>query len=273
MFATFLDQKNTGDDRIGLSPSNAAAKEGRTVLKVIDTAAWIAAGIVAAAIAYGASTGYAEANALRPVCAHEEDALDVVKGQLSHSPVWAEKVQQGKCAYVGWPLTYMWEVQRFADDMSVATYILDGSQGKLYGPVHGEVAGIIETTWKPEYGKNPPGVTAWFKQARVPGGCDNGGHAWTRLGICGCCENADRLKTKFIGTPGGEWAYYPDPDCTTKGCALKAIPADVVHEEEIHALNGYDDRLAEFAQMRREGVLFIYRGEPACFWYPRATDN
>jgi hypothetical protein len=137
------------------------------VLKVIDIVAWIANGIVAAVIVYGASTGYAEANPLKPVCAHEEDALGVVKGQLNHNPVWAEKVHEGKCAFVGWPLTYMWEVQRFADDLSVAAYILDGSQAKLYGPVHGEVAGIIETTWKPEYGNNPPAVTAWFKRARV----------------------------------------------------------------------------------------------------------
>jgi hypothetical protein len=29
---------------------------------------------------YSASTGYADARALKPVCAHEEDALEVVKG-------------------------------------------------------------------------------------------------------------------------------------------------------------------------------------------------
>ena len=27
-----------------------------------------------------------------------------------------------------------------------------------------------DATWKPEYAKNPPAVTAWFKEARVPGG-------------------------------------------------------------------------------------------------------
>jgi hypothetical protein len=115
------------------------------MLKVIDTASWIATGIVAAAIACGASTGNAEANALKAVCAHEEDAYDVVQGQLNHHSVWAEKVQQGKCAYVGWPLTYMWEVHRFSADMSVAVYMLDGSQGKLYGAVRGDVEGVILT--------------------------------------------------------------------------------------------------------------------------------
>ena len=115
------------------------------MLKLIDTASWIATGIVVAAIAYGASTGYAEANTLKAVCAHEEDANDVVHGQLNHHPVWAEKVQQGKCAYVGWPLTYMWELHRFSEDMSVAVYMLEGSQGKLYGAVRGEVEGVILT--------------------------------------------------------------------------------------------------------------------------------
>ena len=69
-------------------------------MKVIDIVAWIANGVVAAVIVYSTSTGYADAHALKPVCAHEEDALEVVKGQLNHNPVWAEKVQEGKCAYV-----------------------------------------------------------------------------------------------------------------------------------------------------------------------------
>jgi hypothetical protein len=61
------------------------------VLKVIDIVAWIANAVVAAVIVYGASTGYADAHALKPACAHEEDALEVAKGQLNHNPVWAKK--------------------------------------------------------------------------------------------------------------------------------------------------------------------------------------
>ena len=40
-----------------------------------------------------------------------------------------------------------------------------------------------DATWKPEYTKNPPAVTAWFKEARVPGGCDSSqkAKAWNRL--------------------------------------------------------------------------------------------
>jgi hypothetical protein len=132
-----------------------------------------------------------------------------------------------------------------------------------------------EATWKPEYAKNPPAVTQWFKEARVAGGCDSSpkAKAWHRLGICGCCEHADRLKTKFVADASGDWSYYPDPDCTTKGCDLKPIPNDIVHEDRIRALNPYDDRLPEFDQMRREGVLFIYQGLPACFWPPESSDG
>jgi hypothetical protein len=132
-----------------------------------------------------------------------------------------------------------------------------------------------DATWKPEYAKNPPAVTAWFKEARVPGGCDNSqkAKAWNRLGICGCCEHADRLKTKFVADAEGEWSYYPNPECTTKECPRKPIPNDIVHQDGIHALNPYDDRLPEFDQMRREGVLFIYEGQPACFWPPEQSDG
>jgi hypothetical protein len=132
-----------------------------------------------------------------------------------------------------------------------------------------------DATWKPEYAKNPPAVTAWFKEARVPGGCDNSqkAKAWNRLGICGCCEHADRLKTKFVADAEGDWSYYPGPGCPTKGCPLKPIPNDIVHQDGIHALNSYDDPLPEFDQMRREGVLFIYQDQPACFWPPEQSDG
>jgi hypothetical protein len=75
-----------------------------------------------------------------------------------------------------------------------------------------------EATWKPEYAKNPPAVTAWFKEARVPGGCDNSQNAkaWNRLGICGCCEHADRLKTKFVANAEGDGPIIPTPSARPK---------------------------------------------------------
>jgi len=124
-----------------------------------------------------------------------------------------------------------------------------------------------DATWRPEYADNPVAVQRWFKQAAptLP--------AQRRLNINKCCEKAERLMTKFVNLPGMGWMYYPDPGCTTRGCALLPILDDVVHEDEIHALEAKDDNLPQFKQMRREGVLFIYNKVPSCFWYPRATDN
>jgi hypothetical protein len=79
------------------------------------------------------------------------------------------------------------------------------------------------------------------------------------------------LRAKFVADAEGDWSYYPDPKCTTKECPLTPIPNDIVHQDGIHALNPYDDRLPEFDQMRREGVLFIYQDQPACFWPPEQS--
>lgn len=119
-------------------------------------------------------------------------------------------------------------------------------------------------TWKPQYDKNPEPVKEWFVAATPTKA------AGARLGIATCCEQAERLMTKFVGA-GTEWSYYPDPNCTHAGCSLLPIPNDVVHEQPIKALDPKDDGLDEFKAMRREGVLFIWNGKPTCFWPPEAT--
>lgn len=119
-------------------------------------------------------------------------------------------------------------------------------------------------TYKPEYGKSPESVQEWFKSARVTP------QASMRLNFSHCCEQAERLRTKFVGKRGGDWSYYPDPNCTAAGCALLPIPNDVIHEDRITAANPKDDGLPEFDSMRREGVLFIYSGRPTCFWPPES---
>ena len=83
--------------------------------------------------------------------------------------------------------------------------------------------------------------------------------------------------TKFVHKDGHEWEYYPDPNCTVKGCKLEPIPDYIVHEERIESRIFKDDNLPEFQQMRREGVLFICNiyscmGKPACFWPPEEGD-
>ncbi|HEV3245219.1 MAG TPA: hypothetical protein VG102_02595 [Candidatus Paceibacterota bacterium] len=132
------------------------------------------------------------------------------------------------------------------------------------------ISQATQATWKPEYAKNPEAVQRWFKAQAIKGWFTWGedAPAYKRLGIALCCEDAERLMTHFVGIPGKEWSYYPDPNCTAKGCKLLPIPTDVTHEEEIHALPGEDDTLPEFEAMRREGVLMIHSGKPSCFWPP-----
>lgn len=124
---------------------------------------------------------------------------------------------------------------------------------------------VAHATWKPEYSQSPPSVQEWFRAAPLTN------EAKKHFPFPVCCEQAERLMTKFVGHRGGEWSYYPDPNCTTAGCKLLPIPDYVVHEDPIRALNPKDDGLIEFEEMRRQGVLFIYQGVPTCFWPPEPS--
>lgn len=122
----------------------------------------------------------------------------------------------------------------------------------------------VSATYKPEYAKNPEAVQKWFQDAAPP----TAGAA--RLGIGRCCNDAERLMTKFVASKKGDWEYYIDPNCTSAGCPTLPIPNDVVHEDEIKASDPKDNDLPEFKAMRREGVLFIWQGKPSCFWPPES---
>jgi hypothetical protein len=70
-----------------------------------------------------------------------------------------------------------------------------------------------------------------------------------------CCDNADRVKTQFRvnrDTNKDTWWWLD-------GNTWRQVPDDIIHEE-------YDPTMPE--DLRREGVLFVYRGKPTCFWYP-----
>jgi hypothetical protein len=109
-------------------------------------------------------------------------------------------------------------------------------------------------TWKPEFGRSPQAVQDWFAAAEIAGG--QGGPAHRRLHILKCCNQAERLRTRFVATPGHQWSYYPDAACIVKGCPILPVPDDVVHRDRIRAPDPKDDALPEFQEMRREGVLF-----------------
>lgn len=150
------------------------------------------------------------------------------------------------------------------------TYVFD--RRGLPGIIIGFIAFWISVspghaTYKPEYDKNPEAVKEWFKMARTTP------QAGQRLDIYYCCEQAERLRTKFVASKNGEWAYFPDPNCVTSNCKTMTIPNDIVHSEGIKAKNLDDDKLPQFDAMRREGVLFIYNGVPTCFWPPEGNDG
>lgn len=116
-----------------------------------------------------------------------------------------------------------------------------------------------EATWKREYAGTPEAVQQWFRSARLTP------EAQTRIGFHNCCDQSDRFDTQFRvnrQTAGDEW-YFRDGD------NWRRIPDDVIHKDEIRAANPEDDKLPEFEEMRRQGVLFIYNGNPTCFWPPQ----
>jgi hypothetical protein len=65
----------------------------------------------------------------------------------------------------------------------------------------------------------------------------------------------------------------PRPQLHDEGLPTSAHPDWVTHDEGTHGLNGFDDTLPEFDPMRREGILFIYKGKPSCFKPPENVDG
>ena len=255
------------------------------MLKYIDTACWIAASVVWLLVGCAAISPAFPQNGPTPfvrqmtVCASLTDVYDIaVKDSKSTEGAdFTQLLKEGRCAKVPVSLVnFYWYFGEYKDASGEKGYIAEvaylGYHKHLY-TIAATLPPLIEVTWKPAYARNPPAVTAWFKEARVKGACDQNDRAWTELGVCGCCEFADRMRPKFVGEKGKEWSYYPDPNSMVKGCTLLPIPDWVTHDEDIHVLNGYDDRLPEFNQMRREGVLFIYKDKPSCFWPPEDSDG
>lgn len=113
------------------------------------------------------------------------------------------------------------------------------------------------STWAPT-GKEDPATKRWFEQAKLtPEAC-----ARLMIASCHCCAKADRFKTEFRTereqSPGvNRWKdvwYYKVGDVWIK------VPEDIIH---------WEDDAAMPVQLKIEGVLFIYNGNPTCFWPPR----
>lgn len=110
---------------------------------------------------------------------------------------------------------------------------------------------LAGATWKPEYGNSPAEWIEWFTNAKLTP------EAQARLHWINCCDNSDRFKTTFKpGAAKDEWYFERDGK-------WERIPDDVIHTEDDPTMP---------AQLREEGVLFIYPaevGQPTCFWPPQ----
>ena len=213
------------------------------MLKVINAICWIAAAFVSLAAIYGASIAYSQelitprpdthpeiSRGITRMCVNAEDAYELAGQDAKEGKMdWQAKIQAGKCAIVRLPLVFYRVLEEYEDTDGKPGFVVEvlwaGKPGvHLYTVLSKIPVYLSQITYKNEYANNPPPVSAWFKEAHVKGACDASGRAWLELQICGCCEFADRLHTKFVGEKGKEWSYYPDPNCTTRGCKLEPIP-------------------------------------------------
>jgi hypothetical protein len=134
-------------------------------------------------------------------------------------------------------------------------------------------------------------LKSWFKNAQPTD------WAQKQYYITYCCEQAERVKTRFDVVKAGEgieqWWFECTEEtaafCTNRGKKLgewAQIPPGVVHKEQIEdpkkfpASDGSVSYVGEveavqvhneFEQLRQEGVMFVYRGDIVCFWAPEFT--
>lgn len=107
--------------------------------------------------------------------------------------------------------------------------------------------GSALATWKPEYASQPQAVQDWYKNAELTPA------ARERFSFQKCCDQSDVVKTKFrVGANGHDVWEWLNPD-TGK---YEVVPADIIHYDE-HAPGGMP-------------VLFVFQGQPTCFFVPDA---
>lgn len=100
------------------------------------------------------------------------------------------------------------------------------------------------------WGGNPPEWRKWFNDAQLTP------EAKQRFQWNSCCNQADRVKTKYTFNDGtNEWHYWLNSK-------WNLVPDDVIHWED-------DPTMPQ--QLKVEGVLFIYGGFVTCFWPPQTS--
>jgi hypothetical protein len=142
-------------------------------------------------------------------------------------------------------------------------------------------------TWKPEFSKHSAALRSWFQVAQPTP------LARLEFGIFYCCEQAERVKTKFNlvqGDDGEQWWMECGADVVVfcqenhkQNGEWVRIPEKIIHHEGIKTPGEWVGRSgergivgdvereqveAEFEQLRMDGVLFVFGGHLVCFWPP-----
>ena len=273
------------------------------MLKIIDRLAGLAAAFVWAAVFYGASTSYANAQMppwlQRPtpqviVCASLADVKDVAtQDTISKDGAdFSTLLNEGKCARVPGPLVnFYWYFDEYKDGNGITGYIAEvafnGYPKHLY-TITASLPKLIDVTWKEAFKDHSKALAWWFKSAKPTD------WAQKKYELYACCEYAERVKTKFELRQGDkygseEWVlqctqetrYFCNRQNKNEG-DWALIPAGIIHEEEIQTPSEYWENggrfyvgevempkvKQEFEQLRTEGVIFFYNSQPVCFWPP-----
>ncbi len=142
-------------------------------------------------------------------------------------------------------------------------------------------------TWKPEFSKHSAALRAWFQVAQPTP------PAKLEFGLSYCCEQSERVKTKFTLTradDGEQWWMECGADVVVfcqenhkQAGEWVRIPEKIIHHEGIVTPREFVGRSGdkgivgdvereqvelEFQQLRIEGVLFVFNGHLVCFWPP-----
>lgn len=99
-------------------------------------------------------------------------------------------------------------------------------------------------TWKPEYASAPQEVRDWYQaQELTPA-------ARARFPFAKCCDKSEVVDTKFkvSGAGNDEWWWLNEG-------TWQRVPDDIIHWEEV-APGG-------------KATLFVFQGQPTCFYPPQ----
>lgn len=196
-------------------------------------------------------------------CIEQKDTLGMLSAHIGgrSDVAWKRKVAQGKCGV--WHGEYMYSriLPMRGTIIGHEKWVVEVKlRMKEWAPAYTFVGfkpfGAQMVVWKPEYAQASPDYWKWFGLAKTTkesrARLATLGHQWES-----CCSKADRVKTQFRVNKmsgGDEW-WYLNPITNE----WKLVPNDIIH---------YEDDPTMPAQLKVEGVLFIYNGIEVCFWPP-----